>query len=148
RATRSAWRSRHSSPAPPVPAARRATAARQSPSCAEQKSAWGHSRRCPKGQLRQLWGSAPALLRACARHHSSCVTLRLRFNLLPQPGVSIIRAAPHDPVVTAAAAAITREAQHQELGSALYVEAVAAQLAVHLLRNYASVTFREPSHKG
>jgi hypothetical protein len=24
-----------------------------------------------------------------------CVTLRLRFNLLPQPGVSIIRAAPH-----------------------------------------------------
>src|SRR6516164_911480 len=28
------------------------------------------------------------------RHHSSCVTLRLRFNL-PQPGVSIIRAAPH-----------------------------------------------------
>ena len=26
--------------------------------------------------------------------HSSCVTLRLRFNL-PQPGVSIIRAAPH-----------------------------------------------------
>src|SRR5262249_18496803 len=66
-----------------------------SPSCAEQKSAWGHSRRCPKGQLRQLWGSAPALLRACARHHSSCVTLRLRFNLLPQPGVSIILAAPH-----------------------------------------------------
>jgi hypothetical protein len=31
-------------------------------------------------------------LRACARHHSSCATLRLRFNL-PQPGVSIIRAA-------------------------------------------------------
>jgi hypothetical protein len=35
-----------------------------------------------------------APLRACARHHSSCATLRLRFNL-PQPGVSIIRAAPH-----------------------------------------------------
>src|SRR5271168_2931922 len=32
-------------------------------------------------------------LRARALHHSSCVTLRLRFNL-PQPGVSIIRAAP------------------------------------------------------
>ena len=32
-------------------------------------------------------------LRACALHHSSCVTLRLRFNL-PQPGFSIIRAAP------------------------------------------------------
>src|SRR5271156_4761710 len=37
-------------------------------------------------------GAAPAPLRACARHHSSCATLRLRFNL-PQPGVSIIRAA-------------------------------------------------------
>jgi hypothetical protein len=40
-----------------------------------------------------VWGSAPAPLRDCAHHHSSCVTLRLRFNL-PQPGVSIIRAAP------------------------------------------------------
>jgi AraC family transcriptional regulator len=50
--------------------------------------------------------------------------------------------------VTAAVAAITREAQHQELGSALYVEALATQLTVHLLRKYASVTFREPSGKG
>ena len=48
----------------------------------------------PEGAPRQLWGSAPAPPRARARHHSSCVTLRLRFNL-PQPGVSIIRAAPH-----------------------------------------------------
>jgi AraC family transcriptional regulator len=54
----------------------------------------------------------------------------------------------HDPFVTAAVAAITREAQEQPLGSALYVEAVATQLAVHLFRNYASVTFREPSGKG
>ena len=54
----------------------------------------------------------------------------------------------HDPIVTAAVAAITREAQQQALGSALYVEAVATQLVVHLLRNYASVTFREPSRKG
>ena len=54
----------------------------------------------------------------------------------------------HDPVVTAAVAAITREAGQQALGSALYVEAVATQLAVHLLRNYASMTFREPSGKG
>src|SRR6185369_2035667 len=53
-----AWRSRHSPPALPVPAACPATAGRQSPSCAE---------------------SAPALLRTCARHHSSWVTLRLRF---------------------------------------------------------------------
>ena len=54
----------------------------------------------------------------------------------------------HDPIVTAAVAAITREAKQRALGSALYVEAVATQLAVHLLRNYASVTFREPSGKG
>jgi hypothetical protein len=39
--------------------------------------------------------AAAKLVTACARHHSSCVTLRLRFNL-PQPGVSIIHAAPHD----------------------------------------------------
>ena len=50
--------------------------------------------------------------------------------------------------MTAAVAAITREAQEQPLGSGLYVEAVATQLAVHLLRTYASVTFREPSGKG
>jgi AraC family transcriptional regulator len=53
----------------------------------------------------------------------------------------------HDPIVTAAVAAVRREAQQQPLGSALYVEAVATQLAVHLLRKYASVTFREPSGK-
>ena len=54
----------------------------------------------------------------------------------------------YDPIVTAAVAAITREAQQQRLGSGFYVEAVATQLAVHLLRTYASVTFREPSGKG
>jgi AraC family transcriptional regulator len=54
----------------------------------------------------------------------------------------------HDPAVATAVAAITREARHQALGSNLYVEAVATQLAVHLIRNYASVTFREPSAKG
>jgi AraC family transcriptional regulator len=48
----------------------------------------------------------------------------------------------------AAVAAITREAEHHALGSALYVEAAATQLTVHLLRKYASVTFREPSGKG
>lgn len=53
-----------------------------------------------------------------------------------------------DPVVTAAVTAITREAQQKEPGSALYVEAAAVQLAVHLLRNYASVTLREPSGQG
>lgn len=54
----------------------------------------------------------------------------------------------HDPVVTAAVAAITREAQQKALGSGLYVEGAATQLAVHLLRNYTSVTFREPSDRG
>ena len=42
----------------------------------------GHSRRRPNGRLRQPWESAPAPLRARALHHSSCVTLRLRFNYL------------------------------------------------------------------
>jgi AraC family transcriptional regulator len=54
----------------------------------------------------------------------------------------------YDPIVTGAVAAITREAQQQASGNALYVEAVATQLVVHLLRNYASVTFREPNGKG
>jgi AraC family transcriptional regulator len=54
----------------------------------------------------------------------------------------------HDLIVTAAVAAITREAEQQPLGGALYVEAVATQLAVHLFRNYASVRFREPKGKG
>jgi hypothetical protein len=49
---------------------------------AERKNASGHSRRRPKGRLRQFWESAPAPLRAPAFHHSSCVTLRLRFNYL------------------------------------------------------------------
>ncbi len=54
----------------------------------------------------------------------------------------------HDPIVTAAVAAITREAQQRALGNVLYVEAVATQLAVHLLRNYAAATFRQPCGKG
>ena len=54
----------------------------------------------------------------------------------------------HDPIVTAAVAAVTSEAQQQALGSALYVEAAAPQPIVHLLRNYASVTFRELSSTG
>jgi len=54
----------------------------------------------------------------------------------------------YDPIVTAGVAAIAREAQQQALGGTLYVEAVATQLAVHLLRNYASVTFPEPAGKG
>jgi AraC family transcriptional regulator len=54
----------------------------------------------------------------------------------------------HDPIVTAAVAAIACEAQKQTLGSGLYVEAAATQLVVHLLRKYARVTFRERTDKG
>jgi AraC family transcriptional regulator len=53
-----------------------------------------------------------------------------------------------DPVVTACVDAITQEARQRALGSALYVEALGTQLAVHLLRHYASVTFREPAGQG
>src|SRR3982074_1002196 len=49
----------------------------------------------PPPHLRQLTPNGKTLrpIPFNARHHSSCLTLRLRFNL-PQPGVSIIRAAP------------------------------------------------------
>ena len=53
-----------------------------------------------------------------------------------------------DPIVTTAVDTLTREAKAPSLGGALYVEAVATQLTVHLLRNYASVTVREPGQKG
>ena len=53
-----------------------------------------------------------------------------------------------DPVITAAVTAIGREAKERALGGALYVEAVGSQLAVHLLRNYASVTCPERKAKG
>jgi AraC family transcriptional regulator len=53
-----------------------------------------------------------------------------------------------DAVITAVVAAIAREARQQLVGSALYVEAMGTQLAVHMLRNYASVTFREPRVQG
>ena len=46
----------------------------------------------PEGAPAPALGERSGAARA-ARHHSSCLTLRLRFNL-PQPGVSIIRAAP------------------------------------------------------
>lgn len=53
-----------------------------------------------------------------------------------------------DPVVTTAAEAIQREARQQDIGGALYVEAVATQLSLHLLRNYAEVTFKEQRDPG
>ncbi len=48
-----------------------------------------------------------------------------------------------DPLITGAVEAIRREAAGAALGGALYVEAVGAQLALHLLRHYSSVSFDE-----
>lgn len=53
-----------------------------------------------------------------------------------------------DPVVTGIADAITMEAQQRGLGGALYAEALAIQLTVHLLRRYAAVTYRGPCVTG
>lgn len=52
------------------------------------------------------------------------------------------------PIVTGIADAITLEAQQDGLGGPLYVESLGVQLAVHLLRRYASVSFREPAPCG
>ncbi|MEZ5931956.1 MAG: AraC family transcriptional regulator [Alphaproteobacteria bacterium] len=48
-----------------------------------------------------------------------------------------------DPVMTMAMNAIAAEARAEGLGGALYVDSIARQLVIHLLRNYATVTLRE-----
>jgi len=53
-----------------------------------------------------------------------------------------------DDVVTSCVDAIAREARERLPGSGLYVEALGTQLAVHLLRKYASITLREPGGQG
>lgn len=53
-----------------------------------------------------------------------------------------------DPVVTGIVDSITNEAQQQGLGGAMYAEALALQLSVHLLRKYASVTYRDAGPVG
>ena len=53
-----------------------------------------------------------------------------------------------DPVLAHIADAITQEAQQHGVGGALYVEALGVQLAVHLLRRYASVAVREAVAQG
>ena len=50
-----------------------------------------------------------------------------------------------DPGVTNVANEITRESMQQRVGGPLYVEALSVQLAVNLLRDYASCEFRDPS---
>jgi AraC family transcriptional regulator len=54
----------------------------------------------------------------------------------------------NDPVVTETVDAIAAEADQRSLGGALCVEAMGVRLVVHLLRNYASVSFREPCDNG
>jgi len=53
-----------------------------------------------------------------------------------------------DPVVTCIADAITMEAQQRGLGGALYAEALAMQLTIHLLRRYAAVTYKDSPASG
>ena len=50
-----------------------------------------------------------------------------------------------DPIVTHVANEITREAMEQSAGGPLYVQALAVQLAVHLLRKYASCVCEDPA---
>ncbi len=53
-----------------------------------------------------------------------------------------------DPTLQAITDAITGEAMQPGLGGPLYVEALATQLAVHLLRNYSRITVRQQSAAG
>lgn len=53
-----------------------------------------------------------------------------------------------DSVVSSIVDTIAQEAGSCAVGGALYVEALSTQLTVHLLRNYASVSYREPAHQG
>ncbi len=53
-----------------------------------------------------------------------------------------------DQVMTAAIDMIAREATEGGMGSELYVEAVARQLVIHLLRRYADIGFRSLSQRG
>jgi AraC family transcriptional regulator len=53
-----------------------------------------------------------------------------------------------DKVMTAAINMIATEASQGGMGSELYVEAVARQLVIHLLRTYADIGFRSPVERG
>jgi AraC family transcriptional regulator len=89
-------------------------------------------------EVRHVYLSENLVSRICAEVTDRCIAdVRLQ---------DVLKS--HDPIVTAAVAGITREAQQQALGGTLYAEAVATQLTVHLLRKYASVKFREPNGKG
>ncbi len=53
-----------------------------------------------------------------------------------------------DPLLTSAMNAIAAEAADVGLGGPLYVESVARQLVIHLLRKYAAVNVRSPDRSG
>ncbi|MFA7281281.1 MAG: AraC family transcriptional regulator [Sterolibacterium sp.] len=53
-----------------------------------------------------------------------------------------------DPVISRSVAELAAEAEHPGLGGSLYVEALATQMAVRLLRQYSSVQSREPRLQG
>lgn len=53
-----------------------------------------------------------------------------------------------DPIIAGAAEAMRNEAAAEGLGGPLLVEAAATQVAVHLLRRYSSVSYREPGRSG
>jgi AraC family transcriptional regulator len=53
-----------------------------------------------------------------------------------------------DPVVTACVNALALEARQNACGSFLYAESVGTQLVVHLLRRYATTSFREAFKQG
>jgi AraC family transcriptional regulator len=54
----------------------------------------------------------------------------------------------HDPIIAGTSAAIASEAECQGMGGQLYVEALATQMSVHLLRKYSSISCRQPTHLG
>lgn len=53
-----------------------------------------------------------------------------------------------DPVLAAIAACLDIEAHEAGLGCRLYVDSLRNQACIHILRRYAHVVFREPSHSG
>ncbi len=49
-----------------------------------------------------------------------------------------------DSLMNCSARAIAQEAASEGLGGQLYVEAIASQMSVHILRNYSTIAFRKP----
>lgn len=52
-----------------------------------------------------------------------------------------------DPILTEVAIRLAEETRAKSLGGRLYVEALRSQMSVHILRSYATVSFRQQRHK-